>query len=39
VIQQTGPDEGWGYADANEAPDRAESEDAVATIAKAFRTA
>ncbi|WP_309092254.1 FAD-dependent oxidoreductase [Phenylobacterium sp.] len=39
VIQQTGPDEGWGYNDANEAPDRAEAEAAVAAIARAYRIA
>lgn len=37
VIQQTGPDEGWGYNDANEAPDRAEAEAAIAAIARAYR--
>jgi D-amino-acid oxidase len=37
VIQQTGPDEGWGYNDTNEQRDRAESDAAVATIARAFR--
>lgn len=39
VIQQTGPDEGWGWNDPNETPDRAEAEAAVATIARAFRPA
>ncbi len=39
VIQQTGPDEGWGYDDSNEAVDRAEAERAVASIARAYRTA
>lgn len=39
VIQQTGPDEGWGYNDANETPDRAEAEAAVGAIARAYRTA
>ena len=36
VIQQTGPNEGWGYADANEAVDRTEAETAVATIAELY---
>jgi glycine/D-amino acid oxidase-like deaminating enzyme len=39
VIQQTGPDESWGYNDPNETPDGAEAEAAVASIAKAYRTA
>jgi glycine/D-amino acid oxidase-like deaminating enzyme len=39
VIQQTGPDEGWGYNDPNETPDRAEAETALAAIARAYRTA
>lgn len=38
VIQQTGADEGWGFNDANEAPDRAEAETALAAIARAYRT-
>jgi len=38
VIQQTGPDEGWGYDDPNETPDRGEAEGAVASIARAYRT-
>jgi D-amino-acid oxidase len=38
VIQQTGPNEGWGYNDSNEEPDRAEAEAAVGAIARAFRT-
>ncbi|HEY8572079.1 FAD-dependent oxidoreductase [Phenylobacterium sp.] len=36
VIQQTGPDDGWGWNDANETPDRAEAEAAVATIASVY---
>ncbi|WP_334162828.1 FAD-dependent oxidoreductase [Phenylobacterium sp.] len=36
VIQQTGPDESWGYDDANEQPDRAEAEAAVAAIARVY---
>ncbi len=39
VIQQTGPDEGWGYNDPNESPDRAEAEAAVRAIARAYRRA
>ena len=36
VVQNSGPDESYGYNDANEAPDRAEAEAAVATIAPLF---
>lgn len=36
VIQQTGPDEGWGYNDPNEQADRAEAEAAVAAIARVY---
>jgi len=36
VIQQTGRDEGWGYNDPNEQPDRAEAEAAVAAIARVY---
>ena len=36
VVQNTGPDESYGYNDANEAPDRAEAEAAIATIAPLF---
>lgn len=36
AVQVMGPDESYGYNDANEAPDRAESEAAVATIAGLF---
>lgn len=35
-VQVVGPDESYGYNDANEAPDRGESEAAVATIARLF---
>lgn len=35
-VQVMGPDESYGYNDANETPDRAESENAVATIAALF---
>jgi glycine/D-amino acid oxidase-like deaminating enzyme len=37
VVQNSGPDESYGYNDANEAPDRAEAEAAVATIAPLFQ--
>lgn len=36
VIQYSGADESYGYNDANEAPDRAEAERAIATIAPLF---
>ena len=36
VIQQTGESEAWGWNDANETPDRAEAETALASIADAF---
>lgn len=36
-VQVMGPDESYGYNDANETPDRAESENAVATIATLFQ--
>ena len=36
IVQAYGPDESYGYNDANEAPDRAEAEAAVATIASLF---
>lgn len=36
AVQNSGPDESYGYNDANEAPDRAEAEAAVATIAPLF---
>ncbi|MFN3524134.1 MAG: FAD-dependent oxidoreductase [Phenylobacterium sp.] len=36
IIQDTGPDEGAGYGDANETPDRASAEAAVATIAELY---
>jgi len=36
VVQNSGPDESYGYDDANEQPDRAEAEAAVATIAPLF---
>jgi glycine/D-amino acid oxidase-like deaminating enzyme len=36
VIQQTGPDEAWGYNDANETVDRSEAEAAVASIARVY---
>lgn len=36
IVQQTGADESYGYRDENEAPDRAEAEAAVATIARIF---
>jgi len=35
-VQNSGPDESYGYNDANEAVDRAEAEAAVATIAPLF---
>lgn len=35
-VQVLGPDESYGYNDANEAPDRAESEAAIAAIAALF---
>ena len=37
-VQVTGSDESYGFNDANEAPDRAESDTAVTTIASLFRT-
>ncbi|MBU2361555.1 MAG: FAD-binding oxidoreductase [Alphaproteobacteria bacterium] len=37
AVQNSGPDESYGYNDANEAPDRAEAEAAIATIAPLFR--
>lgn len=37
AVQNSGPDESYGYNDDNEAPDRAEAEAAVATIAPLFR--
>jgi glycine/D-amino acid oxidase-like deaminating enzyme len=36
IVQQTGPDESYGYRDENEQTDRAEAEAAVATIASLF---
>jgi glycine/D-amino acid oxidase-like deaminating enzyme len=36
VVQYTGPNDSHGYGDANETPDRAEAERAVATIASVF---
>ncbi|WP_240609422.1 FAD-dependent oxidoreductase [Phenylobacterium deserti] len=36
VIQKNGADESWGYNDANETPDRAEAEAALATIASLY---
>jgi len=36
AVQATGADESYGYNDANEAPDRAEAESSVATIATLF---
>jgi glycine/D-amino acid oxidase-like deaminating enzyme len=36
VIQQTGPDESWGYDDANEVVDRQEALQAVASIARVY---
>lgn len=36
-VQVMGPEESYGYNDANEAPDRVEAETAVATIATLFR--
>lgn len=36
VVQRTGADESYGYNDANEQPDRADAEAAVATIASLF---
>ncbi|WP_296599985.1 FAD-dependent oxidoreductase [Phenylobacterium sp.] len=36
AVQYSGPDESYGYNDANEEPDRAEAEAAVATIAPLF---
>ncbi|MCR5880049.1 hypothetical protein [Phenylobacterium sp. J367] len=36
VIQQTGPDESWGYNDPNETVDREEAMGAVASIARAY---
>jgi D-amino-acid oxidase len=37
VVQNSGPDESYGYNDANEAPDRAEADAAIATIAPLFQ--
>ncbi|WP_293346112.1 FAD-dependent oxidoreductase [Phenylobacterium sp.] len=37
AVQNSGPDESYGYNDDNEAPDRAEAEAAVATIAPLFQ--
>ena len=37
AVQNSGPDESYGYNDANEAPDRAEADAAVATIARLFQ--
>lgn len=37
AVQNSGADESYGYNDANEAPDRAEAEAAVATIAPLFQ--
>ncbi|ODT89503.1 MAG: D-amino-acid oxidase [Phenylobacterium sp. SCN 70-31] len=39
VVQNSGADESYGHNDANEAPDRAEADAAVATIARLFPTA
>lgn len=39
VVQALGPDEGAGYGDESTAPDRADAERAVATIARAFQPA
>jgi D-amino-acid oxidase len=36
VIQQTNGTDAWGYNDANEAPDRAEAETALASIAEVY---
>jgi hypothetical protein len=36
VVQAFGPDEGFGFGDASTTPDRAEAEQAVATIARLF---
>jgi hypothetical protein len=36
IVQQTGPNDSYGYRDENEVPDRAEAEAAVATIAALF---
>jgi len=37
AVQNSGPDESYGYNDANETPDRAEADAAVATIAALFK--
>jgi len=37
AVQNSGPDESYGYNDANETPDRAEADQAVATIASLFQ--
>jgi glycine/D-amino acid oxidase-like deaminating enzyme len=37
AVQNSGPDESYGYSDANEQPDRAEADQAVATIAQLFK--
>lgn len=37
AVQNSGPDESYGYNDANEQPDRAEADQAVATIAQLFK--
>jgi glycine/D-amino acid oxidase-like deaminating enzyme len=36
VVQNSGPDESYGYGNADETPDRAEAEAAVSTIARLF---
>jgi D-amino-acid oxidase len=36
IAQQTGPNESYGYNDANESPDRAEADEAVRTIGALF---
>jgi glycine/D-amino acid oxidase-like deaminating enzyme len=39
VVQKAGQDEGWGWNDADETVDRAESEQSVATVARIFSPA
>jgi len=36
IVQQSGPNESYGYNDANETPDRAEADEAVRTVARLF---